>query len=83
MKPNASFQIQNRLALYEQKRWGNPQCYRQAFNVVDRDIPHLALHMGDEGSMKTCLMGKLFLRPAALSAQTLQIGGEKIPGISV
>lgn len=39
--------------------------------------------MGDEGSVKTRLMGKLLLRPAALGAQTLQIGGEKIPGISV
>ena len=66
-----SLRINNWSSLCQQSRWTDSQSARQALDVVNRDVSHLALDMGNEGPVKTCFMGQLLLRPATLGAQTL------------
>jgi len=47
----------------------NTERDRDALDVVQRDVPGLALHMHDKGSVKPAFNGQRFLRPALGMAQ--------------
>ncbi len=52
----------------------------EALDVVDRDIPDLALNVCDERAMQPRLEGKVFLRPRLCSAQRTDVGGQNGAG---
>jgi hypothetical protein len=42
----------------------NRQCHRDLLDVVQRDVPNLTFHVGNEGPVETRLVGQSLLRPA-------------------
>ena len=55
---------------------GHPERHCETLDVVDRDIPDLALNVCDERAMQPRLEGKVFLRPRLGSAQRTDVGGQ-------
>ena len=55
---------------------------RDLFNVVDRDISHLALDVCDERAMKAGLESQLFLRPAACRPKPFDVLREDSAGMA-
>lgn len=47
-----------------------------ALDIVQKDIAHLMLDMGNEGAMQARLEGQRFLRPAQFAAQADHVGGQ-------
>lgn len=58
----------------------HPERRGEALDVVDRDIPDLALNVCDERAMQPRLEGKVFLRPRLCSAQRTDVGGQNGAG---
>ena len=51
-----------------------------ALDVVQRDVPGLALDMRDEGAVKPAFKSQRFLRPAFGVAQRHHVGRQQCPG---
>ena len=51
-----------------------------ALDVVQRDVPGLALDMRDKGPVKPAFKGQRFLRPAFGVAQRHHVGRQQCPG---
>ena len=58
----------------------DPERDREAFDVVQCDIPGLALDMRDKGSVKPAFKSQRFLRPAFGVAQRHHVGRQQSPG---
>ena len=58
----------------------NTEGDRDTLDVVQRDVPGLALHMRDKGPMKPTFKSQRFLRPAFGVAQRHHVGRQQRPG---
>jgi len=51
----------------------------KAFDIVDRDVPHLAFDMRHEGSVKACLQSQVLLGPPLLPSESNDIDRKEFP----
>ena len=58
----------------------NTERDREALDVVQRDVPGLALDMRDKGAVKPAFKGQRFVRPAFCVAQRHHVGRQQRPG---
>lgn len=56
----------------------DPERHSDPFDVVERDVPGLALDVADEGAMEADLEGKGFLRPFWLTPQPDDVQRENL-----